>query len=270
MNTIGTYDLHSHTTFSDGTHDVRLMVRAAEAAQLHVYAITDHLLEGDRLWKGDAPVDALIDAVDAVRGETSVTLLVGVEGTIYGPDGAVSVDEALASRLDLVLVDFGFRTARVFADAPASKKQLIRNALNAVIRACQHPWVDVIAHPFNLGRCQPAVDLRELPASGLDEAAAAFAETGTIFEVMTQMHFWFPGMTVADLTAAYADLVARFAAAGVRFSVGSDAHRTGSVGNLIWPRVVLERAGVPASRLIDPMRDLPLRHYRRHGASARS
>ncbi|NOZ29168.1 MAG: PHP domain-containing protein [Chloroflexi bacterium] len=263
MNVIGTYDLHSHTTFSDGTHDVRMMVRAAEAAQLHVYAITDHLMEGSRLWKSDAPIDALLAAVDEAQEETAITLLVGVEGTIEGPDGAVSVGRELAARLDLVLVDFGFRTAGVFADAPASKGRLIRNALDAVIHACQHPWVDVIAHPFNLGRCQPAVDLRELPASGLDEAAAAFAETGTIFEVMTQMYFWFPNMTVAALTDAYVDLVARFAAAGVRFSVGSDAHRTGSVGNLIWPRVVLERAGVPASQLIDPLRDLPLRHRHR-------
>jgi histidinol phosphatase-like PHP family hydrolase len=257
---IGTYDLHSHTTLSDGDDDVWQMVRAAEAAQLQVYGITDHLFEGQLLWKSGVPFETLIERVDEARATATITLLVGVEGTITGSDGRVSVSSETATRLDLVLVDFSSYTQGIYRDAPPSRERLIRNALDAVIHACQRPWVDVIAHPFNLGRCQPAIDLRELPASGLDEVAAALVETGTAFEIMNQMYYWFPNMPVGELTDAYIDLVARFASAGVRFTVGSDAHRAGSVGNQIWSRVVIERAGVPAGQLLDPLRDLPLNH----------
>ena len=97
---IGTYDLHSHTTLSDGNDTVWRMVRAAEAAQLQVYGITDHLFEDGQLWKSGAPVDALIERVDEVRATAPLTLLVGVEGTITGPDGGVSVSPETAARLD--------------------------------------------------------------------------------------------------------------------------------------------------------------------------
>jgi len=56
-------DLHSHSSFSDGDNNVIEMVRAAEAAQLKVYAVTDHLFGGDRLWKSAAPVQSYLDAV---------------------------------------------------------------------------------------------------------------------------------------------------------------------------------------------------------------
>jgi len=252
------YDLHSHTDFSDGDNDVVQMVRAAEAANLQAYAVTDHLFGGDRLWKSAAPLEELLDSVLEVRRQTVLPVLVGAEATITGPDGGVTVIPSVAERLDLVLVDLGFGTYGVFCDPPASRRKLIRNSVDATIRACRYTHVNVVAHPFNLGRCSPPIDVRDIPESALDETAAAFSETGTFFEIMNQMHYWFPNMAVSDLTAAYADLIARFAAAGVRFSVGSDAHRVGSVGNLRWCAAVIRRAGLCESQLIDPWADLPL------------
>jgi len=164
--------------------------------------------------------------------------------------------------LDLVLVDLGFGTHGVFFDAPVTGWKLIRNSVDATIGACEHRRVNVFAHPFNLGRCDLAVDLRDVPESALDEMAAAFAETGTAFEMMNQMHYWFPNVKVNDLTAAYADIVIRFKEAGVRFSVGSDAHRVGSVGNLVWCATVIERAGLTRRQMVDPRLDLPLNTLR--------
>jgi len=42
-------------------------------------------------------------------------------------------------------------------------------------------------------------------------------------------------------------------ARGVTFSVSSDAHRGGSVGNLIWSERVLRDAGVSPEQIVDPM-----------------
>ncbi|MCJ7738223.1 MAG: PHP domain-containing protein [Anaerolineae bacterium] len=256
------FDLHSHSSFSDGDNDVEEMVRAAEAAQLKVYAVTDHLFGGDMLWKSAAPVQSLLEAVIEARSERDVEVLVGVEGVVMGPDGEITVSASIADRLDLVLVDLGFGTHGVFFDAPVARWKLIRNSVDATIRACEHRHVNIFAHPFNLGRCEPAVDLRDIPGSALDEVAAAFAETGTAFEIMNQMHYWFPNMRIDDLTAAYTDIVIRFKEAGVRFSVGSDAHRVGSVGNLLWCATVIRCAGLTTNQMIDPRLDLPLNTLR--------
>lgn len=259
------FDLHSHTSYSDGENDVIEMVRAAEASQLKVFAVTDHLFGGDRLWKSAAPVQSLLEAVVDARCERDVEVLVGVEGVVTGPDGEVTVSASVASRLDLVLVDLGFGTHGVFFDAPLERWKLIRNSVDATIRACEHRHVNVIAHPFNLGRCEPAVDLRDIPDSALDEVAAAFAETGTAFEIMNQMHYWFPNMRIDDLTAAYTDIVIRFKEAGVRVSVSSDAHRVGAVGNLVWCATAIQRAGLTTSQMIDPLLNLPLNALRGTG-----
>jgi hypothetical protein len=53
------------------------------------------------------------------------------------------------------------------------------------------------------------------------------------------------------LTAQYVELVKLFAAAGVTFQVSSDDHRTG-LGNTRWSELVLARAAVPASQIVDP------------------
>ena len=65
------------------------------------------------------------------------------------------------------------------------------------------------------------------------------------------MHYWFPELSVAELTDGYAAIVARAHAAGCRFTLGSDAHHHQGVGNLRWSRRVLDLAGVPEDRLID-------------------
>lgn len=263
---IGSYDIHTHSHYSDGGDSVAMMVRGAEAAQLDVFAITDHLWRTDaHLGQGNHSVAELIVAIDVVRDQTPVSLLVGVEGTILDTRGTVSVGPAVADMLDLVLVDFSAETAGIYKDSPGRTSDVVLNTIKAITGAAQQTQVDIIAHPLNVGRCSTPVDLRDFRVQDLEEVAAVLAGTNTYFELMNQMHYWFPQMAVADVTAAYVDVLQCMAESGVRFSAGSDAHRVGSVGNLTWVCEILARAQIAEKNLIDPLQDLPLRHFESSG-----
>jgi len=73
----------------------------------------------------------------------------------------------------------------------------------------------------------------------------------TCFEIMNNIWWWFPEIHPKEFTAQYLKLVKIFADVGVKFSVGSDAHSTGGVGNLIWCRYIIKEARIE-NRLINP------------------
>jgi histidinol phosphatase-like PHP family hydrolase len=250
---VGQYDAHTHTTFSDGRNSVMENARAAEAAGLETVVITDHI-HGPVDW-----LDRMLEEVERADAACDVKVLSGAEGTILNTAGEVSVTEDIAEKLDLVLVDFSARTEGIGAGPPASAQRLIANVVSAVTNACQNPLVDAIAHPLNLGRFDAVLSPVDFGATPLIEMATVFAKTGTAFEIMNQMPWWFPDHSVARITGEYADLLHLFTQYGVGFVLGSDAHSAGAVGNLRWCRRVMEAAGIDRQHLID----IPLAGERR-------
>ena len=104
---IGTYDAHTHTTFSDGRNSVMENARQAEACGLEAVVIADHIHEEPH-W-----LDQMLDEVAAADAACDVKVLAGGEGTILNTRGDVSLSEEVADRLDFVLVDFGWQTRGV-------------------------------------------------------------------------------------------------------------------------------------------------------------
>ena len=247
------YDAHTHTTFSDGRNSVLENARQAEACGLEAVVIADHIHE-EPAW-----LDAMLAEVETADAACDVKVLAGAEGVILNPEGEISIPDEVANRLDFVLVDFGGLTEGIAANPPASANQFIDNVVSAVTKACENPSVDAIAHPLNLGRFQAALSPVDFPATPLIDMATTFARTRTAFEIMNQMPWWFPSLTVRRITAEYADVLRVFRRYGVEFVVGSDAHSCGAVGNLGWCRRVMEIAGIEASDLID----IPLAGERR-------
>lgn len=242
---IGTYDAHTHTTFSDGRNSVMENARAAEAVGLETLVITDHI-HGPVDW-----FDRMLEEVEEADARCDVKVLAGAEATILNPEGEISIDEDVAARLDLVLADFGGRTEGIGANPPASAQRLIANVVSAVTKACENPLVDAIAHPLNLGRFEAVLSPVDFGATPLIEMATVFVKTGTAFEIMNQMPWWFPEHSVERITAEYADLLHLFKEYGVGFVLGSDAHSAGAVGNLRWCHRVMEAAGIDQQNLID-------------------
>jgi histidinol phosphatase-like PHP family hydrolase len=243
-------DLHSHTTFSDGKTSLELSARAAEAAGLEALAITDHQWQPGAV-SGGASLEAYLAAIAAVQAQTPVRLLRGVEATAVDAAGTASIDEDTARPLDLVLCDMGGRTRGLFVDGPSRPAAFLEALRRAMLAVCENPLVDVFAHPFNVGRLGRGLAPATLPARLVEEVCAAAAASGTAFEVMNDMPYWFPELPVAQVTDGYAGIVARAHAAGCRFTLGSDAHHHQGVGNHRWSRRVLALAGVPEDRLVD-------------------
>ena len=245
------YDLHTHTTFSDGTHTVEETVKFAEAMALDAVAITDHFTPGMRLYEEEGLLDVYLREIEKASEWADVLVLKGVEATILDLEGHISMDEETFSKLDVVLVDLGGHSRGVIKDPPKSRSKLLANVTKCVVEVASNPLFHVLAHPFNLGRLPEPIEPSHIPQEDLREMAQAMRENGKVFEVMNCTFWWFPRMEVKRFTEQYVEVVRTFAQEGVSFSVGSDDHRTG-VGNIGWSLRVLREAEVPPEQIVDP------------------
>lgn len=189
-------DLHVHTSASDGAHDLRSMVEAARDLGLEYVAITDHTRDFGPAGLTEAQLRAHVRAIRALR-VAGIRVLAGAEVNVR-PDGSLDVPDALLEELDVVVAGVHARL-----DQP-------REAMTErVVRALEHPHVDVLAHPFArvLGRRTP-IDV------DFDAVLQAARRTGTALEIDAK-----PDRL--DLDAEHAR---RAVDAGVRIVIGSDAH----------------------------------------------
>ncbi|MFA0767277.1 MAG: hypothetical protein OXFUSZZB_000605 [Candidatus Fervidibacter sp.] len=238
------YDLHTHTTFSDGRDSVWEMARAADAVGLDAIALTDHL-EPDR-W-GNVHTDwvnAFLREVEAVRGKVRARVLAGVEAPLLNLRGETTVTPELYRSLDVVLCGLEWSTVGIAVAPPEDEVKLQRHLVSAYGNLALNPLVDVIAHPFNLGRFPTPLPLSRLAASAVREIAAAFREGEKAFELNNTLWWWFPDALPMQTLRDYAAIVEIVADAGVKFVVGSDAHSLHGVGNLRWVEQLIRLVGL--------------------------
>ena len=193
-------DLHCHTTASDGTASIQEMAVAARDAGYAYLAITDHSASfgfGD-----DLSPERLREHVERIRDThvDGIGLLAGSEVNIL-PDGTLDYDDDVLELLDWVVasVHSSFRMA---SDAMTER----------IIRALEHPLVDLLGHPS--GR---KIEQRPPYAFDADAVIAAAKRTGTLLEINAN-----PDRR--DLNEVNARAAA---AAGVPLVISCDAHRTG-------------------------------------------
>lgn len=195
-------DLHCHTNWSDGKASVLAMAQAAQALGHQYIAITDHSprlamtngLNPDRLL---AQAEEIAAAREALPG---FTILQGQEVDIL-KDGSLDQTDAALDRLDLVICSIH------------SHFDLSREEQTArMIRAIQHPAVDIIGHPQ--GRLLERRDAIQLD---LEAVFAAAVEHGVAMEINADPHR-------LDLNDTAIQLGKRM---GVKFVIDTDAHAPG-------------------------------------------
>lgn len=130
-------DLHVHTKWSDGAHDLDALVEAVRARKYGYVAITDHSkglgvahgLTEDRVREQMGVIDA------ANRKLKGFRILKGIEVDIRG-DGTLDLPDTLLSELDIVVASIhsGFRQPG---------EQLTKRLVSAI----RNPFVSIIAHP---------------------------------------------------------------------------------------------------------------------------
>ena len=211
-------ELHSHTTWSDGTLSVAAMVEAARRRGYRYLAISDHSqslamaggLDRERVhrqWEEILAEDARHDDITVLRA-TEVDIL---------SDGRIDFDDELLAGFDWV-------TASMHSALTQDAERITARTLAAV----ESPFVDTIGHPTGrmLGRRGHApVDIARL--------ADAAARTGTFLEINGQPRR-------LDLDAGMAR---RALAAGARLTIGADAHSDEAFDYIRFGVMVARRAG---------------------------
>jgi DNA polymerase (family 10) len=193
-------DLHTHSTWSDGTLSIKEMAQAALRRGLKVLAITDHSkslgIAGGLSEKELLEQRQEIDKIQEQLG-VSLQLLQGSEVEIRA-DGSLDYSDEVLAKLDIVI-----------ASLHTSLRQNRQKITSRLIKAIENPYVDLIAHPT--GRMIPDREGADLDMDAVLEAAL---EHGVVLEINAH-----PARL--DLNDIYAR---RAADMGIRLSINTDAH----------------------------------------------
>lgn len=209
-------DTHTHSNWTDGTHTIEEMARAARALGREYIVLTDHSvslgitrgLTVERVLEQRAVVQQLNAELAPFR------ILHGTELEILA-DGSVDYPEHVLAAYDVVI-----------ASMHSSRRQPMEQLTRRAIAAIENPHVDVLAHPS--GRVVNGRDGMQLDWSRVFDAAA---RTGTLLEINCS-----PRM---DLDA---ELARAAALRGARFTIATDSHRTDELRNLRYGVDVARRA----------------------------
>lgn len=204
-------DLQTQTNWTDGANSILEMAQAAKRAGLEYICITDHtrslaMTGGADEKKLERQMRAIDDVNRKFRGST-FKVLKGAEVNIMA-DGGLDISDRMLARLDVV-------GAAVHSHFKMSRAEMTRR----IIRAMEHPHVDVLFHPTGriINRRSPyEVDMGAL--------IAAAKRTGTVLEI--------------DASPERLDLkdehIRACVAAGVKMVIDSDAHSIHGFGFLTF------------------------------------
>jgi DNA polymerase (family 10) len=191
-------DLHVHTDWSDGEFSPEAMIEAAAAAGHDYVAITDHATGPGMVGGVGVEDDALPELAAAVReaaAAVDITAFAGVEANIDAT-GELSVRDAVLEELDLVVA------------SPHSG--LDGDGTDRLIRAMQHPSVDILGHPS--GRLLNRRSGLELD---IDTVAEVAVSNGVALEVNANPYR-------IDL---WGEAIRRAIDADATIAINTDAHR---------------------------------------------
>jgi len=216
-------DLHTHTDLTDGLAPLEQMVETAKALGYAYYAVTDH---APNLYMQRMSDEKMLEQRARLRklDAGKMTLLHGTELNI-DPDGGVDWPEEFLDGFDVCV-------ASVHSHFNQTREELTRR----VIRAMEHPNVNIIGHPTGrkIGHRLP-LDL------DLDAVFEAAARTGTALEVNA-----FPDRL--DLRDEHVSWARRH---GVKFAVDTDSHAPGHLSLMRFGVGTAQRGWAEADEVIN-------------------
>jgi histidinol-phosphatase (PHP family) len=226
---MATYDLHTHTTYSDGS-DTREMVAAATRAGHDGVGLADHcILWEDRFGRRDRfdlvdTYEERREVIADLRREYDVAVYDAVEMT-YAPDHEREIERFL-DRADFdyaigsvhLLGDYDVTAPGPFVDlAPAEKRRVVDRYFDWQVALVESGLFDVVGH-LDLPERVPALQGVATRAH-YERVAAALAASSTLPELNAGRSL---RLDVFHPNPAYLEA---FRAADVPFVLGTDAHR---------------------------------------------
>lgn len=225
-------DLHSHTTWSDGTASVEAMARAAAVRGYRYLLLTDHTkglgivrgLTEERLYEQQAEI-ARVNELLAAEG-FNFRLLSGAEVEIKA-DGTLDFPDEVLAKMDIVV-----------ASLHSSLRQERKTITDRLVRAMQNPHVDIIAHPTGrIINARPPADLN------MQKIFRVARETGTVLEINS-------GPDRLDLKAEH---VQQALDEDVKLVISSDAHAPNGLATLEYGVLTARSGGARYSEILNTL-----------------
>jgi DNA polymerase (family 10) len=225
-------DLHTHSLWTDGRATILDMARAAAAARLEYFAVTDHSQRLSMV-HGLDPARLLEQSheIADVAAEVGIPALRGIEVDIL-EDGSLDLPDSTLEGLDWVVASVH---SKLDQDAATMTQRLIR--------AIRNPNVDVIGHPTGrlIGRRQPI-------AFDLEEVLRVAREEGCALEVNGQPD----RLDLVDTACMAAKR------AGAKLVISSDSHHPRGFGGLAYATNQARRGWIEPSDVLNtrPLKEL--------------
>jgi len=226
-------DLHVHSNWSDGAMTISEIVRAAEKLGYEYIVISDHTV-GLGIANGldEKRLELRQKEIEKVQKiHPKIKILSSVEVNIKA-DGDLDIKDWMLEKLDIV-------TASVHTSFFQDKETMT----NRLIKAINHPHVDIIGHPSG-----HIIGQREPYEVDWSQVFRACKETGTVLEISA-----FPNRL--DLK----DSLCREAKSyGVKFAISTDSHQAGHLelmrfGVAVARRGWLEKEDIVNSRDVNSL-----------------
>jgi DNA polymerase (family X) len=221
-------DLHVHSKWSDGAHNIADLARAARQRGLGYLAITDHS-RGLAVARG-LTIERLMEQGEEIeawnREHKDFRLLRGTEMDILG-DGSLDFPDEVLKKLDVVVASIhsGFNQPRERMTA-------------RIVAAMRNPYVSIIAHPT--GR---VMGEREGYEVDMEEVLRVARETGTALEINS-----YPMRL--DLTDKY---VRRAKELGVAIAINTDTHASLQFDTLSYGISVAQRGWLEKGEVLNTL-----------------
>ncbi|MGH9217657.1 MAG: DNA polymerase/3'-5' exonuclease PolX, partial [Vicinamibacterales bacterium] len=219
-------DLHMHTTESDGREQLETMAAAAQARGLEFIAITDHT-QSLAMANGLDETRTLAHAEHIRKFSKTLkgfTVLAGAEVDILS-DGRLDLADDCLAALDIVIVSLH-----------SQLQQDEGEATRRLIKALEHPSVDVLGHPTARWLLR-----REGARFKLDKVIDAAVANGVALEINSQPHR-------LDLCDSHARLARD---RGAKLAINSDAHEIPALGYTRWGILTARRAWLTKEDVIN-------------------
>ena len=227
-------DLHMHTTESDGRERLETMAAAAQARGLEFIAITDHT-QSLAMANGLDEARTLAHA-ERIRGFSKTlkgfTVLAGAEVDILS-DGRLDLADDCLAALDIVIVSLHSQLQQDEADTT-----------RRLIRAIEHPSVDIVGHPTARWLLR-----REGARVKLEKVIDAAVANGVALEINSQPHR-------LDLCDSHARLARD---RGAKLAINSDAHEIPALAYTRWGILTARRAWLSKDDVINTR---PLKQFK--------
>lgn len=236
-----TFDLHTHSGYSDGKNTMEENIVSAIEKGLVKIGITDHAYRhtayGVKRHALDGYLKNAMDLKKAYRKEIEV--LVGLEFDLIDLDGHIDIPSGYEDAFDIKLLgvhkatrysdfkSFSYLLAAQTSNQIRYSKKVMEANTQAFVAAVAQYDIDVLVHPNYITK----VDMGKV--------AKACAAKGTLLEINARHE----DMTKADMTAVLAT--------DVKFVLGSDAHKAAHIGRHGYVERFIKDHGLNITRIVN-------------------